>query len=144
MSKRLKVIFYILLGLYVILILANWNGIYSVSQSLGFLKTIKGSGVVYQFFIIMILPFLFKKQKYILPISFLLMLYWLCTIPVLEVHREGLRAIIYIYNSFINGFWQSFFLLLSSWLIPIVSLIGCIYWYLDIKRSKSLDKHWSE
>lgn len=143
MSKRLKITFYILLGLYIILILSSWDAIYSFSKMLGAVEAIKKSSIFYQI-IIVILAFLMFKKKIALPISFVLMFYWLVTMPGIGVNREGLGAIIYIYNSFINGFWQTFFLLLSSWLIPIVSLVGCIYWYLDVKKSKSLDKHWSE
>ncbi|QEO57028.1 hypothetical protein [Francisella marina] len=144
MSKRLKITFYILLGLYIILILSSWDAIYSFSKMLGAVEAIKKSSIFYQIIIVILAFLMFKKKKIALPISFVLMFYWLVTMPGIGVNREGLGAIIYIYNSFINGFWQTFFLLLSSWLIPIVSLVGCIYWYLDVKKSKSLDKHWSE
>ncbi|MEY8674603.1 hypothetical protein AB9G22_09495 [Francisella philomiragia] len=144
MSKRLNLTFYILLICYITLSISNIWAILNFINDWGIQETFKNTNIFYNIAIILLIFFIFKKKYYILPVVFLYSFYKLLTSPVLGVHREGLGAIVYIYNSFINGFWQSFFLLLSSWLIPIVSLIGCIYWYLDIKKSKSLDKHWSE
>ena len=37
-----------------------------------------------------------------------------------------------------------FMMLLTAWLIPIFSFAGCVIWYLDVKKAKNSDKHWSE
>lgn len=144
MSKRLRIVFYILLGLYIISILSNLHSIYYFSQRNGFMNTLKDGNILFEISILIMTLMMFNKIKIALPISFLLMLYWLVTIPIFGIQRKGLGAIIYIYNTFAQGSYQGFCLFLTAWLIPIVSLVGCIYWYLDIKKSKSLDKHWSE
>jgi len=144
MSKRLKAIFYMLLTLYIILLFTNWHAIYYFSQRIGFIATIKEGNIVYDISIIIIAIFVFKKQKYILPISFILMLFWLCSMPIFSVNIEGVKAVKYVYNMALQGNVQGFSLFFSSWAIPVVSFAGCIVWYLDVKKSKSLDKHWSE
>ncbi len=140
MSKRLKGTFHFLFFLYTLLILSNW---YS-SYVFGFQYSIENVNWFYQLAIIVIAFFVFKKSYYILPISFVLMVYWLVTMPIFRVDIDGLKAIIYIYNFLINYNFQIFFLFLTSWTIPVISFLGIIFWYKDVKKAKSLDKHWSE
>lgn len=138
MSKRLKIIFYLLFGLCLVSILCDIYSFYIF----GFNYSLHNMNWIYFITIIVIAFFVFKKSYYILPICFVYMTYKLLTTPILGVSSSGLKAILRLYYWF--GFNQAFFLLFTSWLIPIVSLIGCIFWYLDVKKSKSLDKHWSE
>ncbi|KFJ42221.1 hypothetical protein IBE48_00055 [Francisella philomiragia] len=138
MSKRLKVVFYLLFILFVIQIFANIHSFFVF----GLEYSIANMNWIYFVAIIVIAFFVFKKSYYILPICFTYMTYKLLTTPILGIPRLGLKAIKQLYYYF--GFNQGFFLFLSSWTIPIVSLVGCIFWYLDVKNSKSLDKHWSE
>jgi len=142
MSKRLKIVFNILFVLFIVLIIANWWAIYSFSQLLGLVDAIKTGNITYEMAIIIMAIFVFLKNKYSLPISFILMLYWLCTMPVFSVDTEGLVAIKYIYIYF--GFDQAFFLTFSSWAIPLVSFIGCMYWLMESDIYKKLKNNWSE
>ncbi|MDC7244268.1 MAG: hypothetical protein PQJ44_10370 [Sphaerochaetaceae bacterium] len=140
MSKRLKVVFYLLFAMYITSIVCDIYSFYIF----GFEYSLHNYNWLFGFMSILLAFFSFRKKKYILPISFILKSYWLATMPIYGVSREGLSAYIYIYNFFMQGSYSGFLMFLTAWLIPLVSLMGCIYWYLDIKKSKSLDKHWSE
>ncbi|MDC7244271.1 MAG: hypothetical protein PQJ44_10385 [Sphaerochaetaceae bacterium] len=72
------------------------------------------------------------------------MTYKLFTMPILGVSIYGFTAIKMMFLDLLSGFYQPFLFEITSWLIPIISLVGCIFWYLDVKQSKSLNKHWSE
>ncbi|MBK2267382.1 hypothetical protein [Francisella philomiragia] len=141
MSKRLQLVFYILSCLYVILIIVNWYSFYIF----GLKYSVENINWIYQIVLLIIAFFIFRKKNYILPISFAYMTFKLLTMPILGISIYGyLGAIKIMFLDLINGFYQPFLFAFTSWLIPIASLVGCIYWYLDVKKSKSLDKHWSE
>ncbi|AJI52751.1 hypothetical protein [Francisella philomiragia] len=148
MSKRLKIIFYVLTILYIMLIIANIWGLVGIANSFGVSEVLSQTNVIYVLAILVITFFISKRSYYVLPICFILMTYWLITLPIFRVLQDGLMA---SFSYLITDIYllkeeaiQPFLLSFPSWLIPIVSLVGCIFWYLDVKKSKSLDKHWSE
>ena len=92
MSKKLKIVFYILVCLFLISIIVDIRSFYVF----GIDYSIKHYNWFFGLLNLFITFFIFRKNTFILPISFLLMTYWLCTIPLYSVNEEGLRAIIYI------------------------------------------------
>lgn len=129
MTRKLKVIFYILLILYVMLIIANWWAFISITHNFGIKEGLELTNFFYEIAIIFFAYFVYKKDYRVLPLIILLHIYWLLTMPIFYIDEYGIRAFLLMFDYI--GFNQMFLLNFSSWFIPIVALIGVVFYIYD-------------
>ncbi|AJI52728.1 hypothetical protein [Francisella philomiragia] len=134
-SSKIK---YLLATSILLNIIANWWGIINMSHNLGIIESILANSIIYQIAIVLCLFICFRKNIKLFFISFFIFSsYFLLTSPSLGV--DSIKMLYYLF------FWkyfniQAYLFYLSSWLMPIISLIGVIFQIQEYKKSKNVIK----